>query len=429
MSQHCKSDLLLGCIADDFTGATDAASFLTRGNMRTLLLTEVPTHVPPAIADNYDAIVIAQKTRTAPVDSAVAEAANAFTWLRSLGTKHFYFKYCSTFDSTPQGNIGPILDCLLEKIPQKFSIICPALPVNKRIVKNGRLLVDNIELHHTHMKDHPLTPMWDSDLCRLMEPQSKYRCFSLNHEALARSIDSIEEQINDYGKGEEHFYLAVDYFTDEHADKIIELFGDLPLLSGGSGLLEPWARHLMPHALAKTPSATSSAARYGGLLLAGSCSIITLEQISHFIAQGGLAKKIDPAALLAGTQDVSSLWQFVLANKDRPVLIYSSDTGDNVRRYQEAGKERVSAILESTMATLGRLAADANFAYLVVAGGETSGAVLQALNEYAYDIGDSLAPGVPIILPQHHAGFKLALKSGNFGAPDFFTTTIAKLNS
>lgn len=200
-----KKKLIFGCISDDFTGASDAASFLAKGGLRTVLINEIPPHTFK-VEDEWEAIVIALKTRTQDKAAAVEASLNAMDWLKKQGIKQLYLKYCSTFDSTEQGNIGPVIDAVLEEYPAHYTILCPALPVNKRIVKSGHLYVDGIPLHKSHMKNHPLTPMWESDIKKLMAPQGKYSCFLADYQLLKQPKDEILKRVENFGADKEHFY-------------------------------------------------------------------------------------------------------------------------------------------------------------------------------------------------------------------------------
>lgn len=280
--QDIISPSILGCIADDFTGASDAASFLAKQGVKTVLYNGIPEKTSKRISEKFagkkeeladvQAIVIALKTRTMETKKAVAQSLEAVEWLKEHGAGQIYVKYCSTFDSTKEGNIGPIMDALLEKYQVPYSILCPALPVNGRTVENGKLYVNGVPLDESPMKNHPLTPMWDSEIKNLMEAQSKYSCLNVY------DIDEKEQnKVQEYSKKVNHFYVIPDYKETEDAKKIVEVFGDLPILSGGSGLLEELAyKYVSTSASATNPQKTKGKA----LLLAGSCSVATRGQIA-----------------------------------------------------------------------------------------------------------------------------------------------------
>ncbi len=402
-------NILFGCVADDFTGASDAASFLQAGGLSTVLYNGIPTH--PSTAD-AQAMVIALKTRTQETTTAVADTLAAVDWLYRQGVNRLYIKYCSTFDSTPKGNIGPILDAILEKYHIPYTVLCPALPVNGRTVRQGELFVDGTPLHKSSMRNHPLTPMWDSHIGGLMKPQSKYPCHTTDR---FTDIDKVCK-----GENAPHFYLIPDFEVTDDGAYIAQTFGDLPMLSGGSGLLEPLARYYGANATA-TP--VSPATKGKGLLLAGSCSFATRGQIKAFEEQGGRSIYLDAMALLEGRQTVDTLWQ-EMQSQEGDVLVYSSSDPEIVSKIQAHGAERVAEQLEQTMAAIAKRGMDAGYSRIIVAGGETSGAVTKGLGFTAYHISQSVAAGVPVMVPIHQPQVRLVLKSGNFGQRDFFTKAL-----
>lgn len=416
------SKIVLGIVADDFSGASDAASFLVEQGIKTLLFNGVPSENLQD-SDEKIAVVVALKTRTEETSKAVSESLEAFNWLKKNGAEQLYVKYCSTFDSTKDGNIGPIIDSVLETYNIKYTIIAPALPVNGRTVEDGHLIVNGVPLNETHMKDHPLTPMWDSDLAKLMEPQGKYQSLKINHELLKLSNEEILKVINEYGQDKEHFYVIPDYYEEEHAQKIIELFGDLSLLTGGSGLMAGLGRKYRKDYDAKSEQVQSPTTGKA-IILAGSCSAATLGQIEEYKNTNGSSFRIDPLQLVEGTQTKEELWESIQAANEDSVLVYSSDKPDNVKEAQRAGREVVSGLLEQTTAFLAKRSVESGYNRIIVAGGETSGAVTKILGYDSYQIGESIAPGVPIMMPLKNEKLRLVLKSGNFGQKDFFTKAV-----
>ena len=420
-----SSSLVLGCVADDFTGASDMASFLAEGGLKTLLTDGIPEKVH-VIEEAPQAIVIALKSRTADTKQAVKESKEGFAWLKQYGAKQLYFKYCSTFDSTSEGNIGPVIDAVLEAYRLPYTIVCPALPVNERTVFNGYLFVNQVPLHESPMKDHPLTPMRDSHLGRLLSEQGKYESYNITYHSLEAGEESVLQKVESFTalSQEAPFYIIVDFFREQHASDIVNVFGGLPFLTGGSGMAKALAAHHAQHASSCQPfqkyNDLTSRPSGGGLILAGSCSVATQQQVAAFIEDGGLALKIDPERLLCGEQTQEDILKFILAHNRKNVLIYSSDTRENVRKSQEAGQENVSALLEETMAYLASESEKHGRERIIVAGGETSGAVTKALGYSSYVIGESVAPGVPLMVPVANKRIRLVLKSGNFGNPDFF---------
>lgn len=420
--------IILGCIADDFTGASDAASFLVKGGMSVRLYNGIPnmeekdrrTGVQDPLHDGSDtqAIVIALKSRTQETSGAVSDTLKAARFLLEKGAKQIYFKYCSTFDSTPAGNIGPVADALMELMKVPYTLLCPALPVNGRTVEQGRLMVNGVPLHESHMKNHPLTPMWDCRIEKLMEPQSRYKCYNMDvRKTEAGSGDFVLPEAGT----DAPFYLIPDYKTTEDGEKIVEVFGRLPLLTGGSGLLEPLARMWTSQGSGQgriPESGTEGAA----LLVAGSCSKATLGQIAWYERQGNPCYKLNPESMIAGTQTADDAWTYIEENKSRgqAVLVYSSDTPERVREFQKLGAGRVAELLESAVAQIAVRAVKNGYTRIISAGGETSGAVTKALGFSSYLVGESAAPGVPVLVPAERQDIRLILKSGNFGQEDFF---------
>lgn len=408
---------VFGCVADDFTGASDAASFLVKGGMPVQLFNGIPEE-GSRIAEGVRGIVIALKSRTQETEEAVADTMKALSWLKARGVQQFYLKYCSTFDSTAKGNIGPIADGALELLQAPYTILCPALPVNGRTVKHGDLYVDGVPLQESPMKNHPLTPMWDCKIASLMEPQSSYACVELWKEQMDRPDGEIYHMLEEHMAEGKPFYVIPDYLDMKDGERITELFGGLTLLTGASGILEPLAKRWSR----QQESVKSLDVRAGGsaIMLAGSCSKATLGQIRYFKEHGGLSYKIDPVAMLEGKETIQDAWGFVEENWGVPVLIYSSDTAGNVKEVQRFGQSQVADMLEQTAAALAERAVARGIRRVIVAGGETSGAVTRKLGFRSYEIGASVAPGVPVMVPLENPDIRLVLKSGNFGQEEFF---------
>lgn len=409
--------LRFGVIADDFTGASDIASFFVKGGLSTVLYTGVPEvdEIPKA-----EVCVIALKTRTQNPKDAVNDSLDAIVWLKGQGAQQFYIKYCSTFDSTPEGNIGPICDAVLEELDVPYTILCPALPVNGRIVKNGCLYVNGVPLHKSPMKDHPLTPMWDCDLVRLMDAQSKFPSVNMPD---TLDKEEVNERITGIAAQNKHspFYIIPDYEKEEDAEQLVELFGELKLITGGSGLAYSLAKMDKEHAEADGFERSLSPS----LLLAGSCSEATRNQITEYQRSGGKAYFMDPLKLISGEESVEKIWDVISQNKEESILVYSSDTPEKVRDIQQQGKEEVAGRLEKATADLAELAVQAGFHRIIVAGGETSGAVAKRLGYKGYHIGDSISPGVPVMIPIEDKRIRMVFKSGNFGQSDFFLQALS----
>lgn len=412
------NQLKIGCVADDFTGAGDAASFLVKGGMRTVLIAGIPKQ--DINLEDCEAVVIALKTRTQETQSAIEESLVACEWLKNHGAKQLFFKYCSTFDSTPHGNIGPIADTIMERFNIPYTILCPALPINGRIVNNGILYVNGIPLAESHMKNHPLTPMWDSDIAKLMEPQSKYSCIKLSRKELYyKSIDKINAFLKQYSTSHTHFYLIPDYIENGDAARIVSLFGNLRLLTGGSGLMEDLASSYCQNR-SKNEISYSSKVKGNAVILAGSCSKATLDQIKYYQQRGADSYKLIPEELK--NVGIKPAMDFLKGHKNKPVLLYSSASPEETKEERSNPKvwNENAVLLENVTAELAESAVKLGFTRIIIAGGETSGAVTRRLGYQSFWIGESIAPGVPIMIPISHPEIRLVLKSGNFGQEDFF---------
>ncbi|MEW6335618.1 MAG: 3-oxo-tetronate kinase [Thermodesulfobacteriota bacterium] len=418
--------VLLGCIGDDFTGSTDLASFLVASGMRTIQLTGLPdsTYDFPDV----DAAVISLKSRTQEPRGAVADSLRALAWLRSLGCRQYYFKYCSTFDSTDKGNIGPVADALLDALGERFTIACPALPVNGRTVYNGYLFVNGVPLNESGMEHHPLTPMTDANLVRVLGRQTQGSVGLVAQATVSMGAEAIRKRYDELARS--HRYAVVDALTSRDLMEIGHASGEMKLLTGGSGLAMGLADNFEKKGLfVKSPQAARLDPVEGdALILSGSCSRATLEQVAVF-ADAHPVLKLDPLALHRGSQTPEGVMQwFETHRRQGPLMVYATDHPEGVRRCQEAlGVEGTGTIVEKAFSEIARMAAERGVARFIVAGGETSGAVVQALGVRAIQIGPPIAPGVPVTRALGEKPLLLALKSGNFGGRDFFARALAMM--
>lgn len=411
--------ILLGCIADDFTGATDLAGMLVRAGFRTVQTIDVPERLP----DDVDAVVVALKSRTVPADQAVSESLAALAALQNAGCRQIYFKYCSTFDSTDAGNIGPVTDALMTALGTDFTIACPAFPENQRSLYKGYLFVGDVLLNESGMRDHPLTPMTDANLVRVLQRQTRRQVGLIDYPHVARGPQAIRARIDALraaGVG----IAIVDAITNDDLLAIGAACADLPLLTAGSGVALGLAQNFPELAGRTTPAAALDYPQGPRAVLSGSCSVATRGQIEQFIAAGQPAFYVDPLALAAGEAVVAATLdaaRAALADGKIP-LIYASAAPDAVRAVQaELGIARAGALVEAALAAIARGLVDQGVRQLIVAGGETSGAVVHALGVTALRIGRQIDPGVPWTVTLGGAvPLALALKSGNFGSPDFF---------
>lgn len=411
--------MILGCIADDLTGATDLALMLTREGLRTVQ----STGLPPDDLDtsNIDALVIALKSRTIPAADAVKQSLDAANVLRKLGAQRLFFKYCSTFDSTDKGNIGPVAEALLG-ITGGVTIACPVFPQAGRTLFNGNLFVNGVPLAESPMKDHPLTPMRDSNLVRVLQRQTKLKIGLLGYAAVDAGADALRKA---FEADSEHRIFIVDAVKDDHLRTIGAALGDLPLITGGSGVAMGLPAAYRAAGLIKelTPAPKQMAAPQGKrAILAGSCSAATRGQVKVAIAAGVPNFRLDPLEIADGVQNPQALLQWVERQPaDKPFLIYSSDEPEAVQRVQERlGRDKAGIIVEHLLGAVAAALPARGFTRMIVAGGETSGAVVQALGVKALTIGPEIDPGVPWTRSTAKPDVALALKSGNFGTEDFF---------
>lgn len=410
---------LLGCIADDFTGATDLANMLVRGGMRTVQTIGVPEQMPAVAAD---ALVLALKSRTLPAADAVAQSLAALRWLRQQGCTQFFFKYCSTFDSTDAGNIGPVTDALLDALGADFTIACPAFPENGRTLFRGYLFVADGLLNESGMEHHPLTPMTDANLVRVLQRQTPSRVGLVRYDTVARGADAISERFQALRRDGVRMAIA-DAVSDQDLFALGEACAGLTLLTGGSGIALGLPRNFRRAGLLHAIGEAAQLPAVDGLsaVLAGSASKATNAQVAQWRSKRP-AFRVDPLALARGEDVVRQALAFaqpLIGNA--PVLIYATAAADEVRQVQHTlGVARAGHLVEQALAEIARGLREQGVRRFVVAGGETSGAVVQALEVRALRIGAQIDPGVPATATLDAQPLALALKSGNFGGVDFF---------
>jgi 3-dehydrotetronate 4-kinase len=423
MTQRSRP-LRVGCIADDFTGATDLANTFVRGGLRAMQLIGVPTRTELAAADDMDVLVVALKSRTAPVEQAVAESLAALRWLQTQGAQRIYFKICSTFDSTPAGNVGPVAEALMQALGCTFSVATPAFPENGRTVFKGHLFVGDVLLSESGMRHHPLTPMTDANLVRVLQAQSRGVVGLVDHRSVAAGVDAIRQRMVEL-QADGCRQAIVDASSDEDLLHIGAAVVDLPLVTAGSGLAKGLA-----HALGARPGAAAAGfpkASGRRAVVSGSCSQMTQRQVQAHRDAGQPLFELDALQLAAGVPVVQQALAWAL---DQPLqavpLIYSTADASEVKRVQQQlGTAHAGEMVEAALAAVAQGLVAQGVRQLVVAGGETSGACVKALGITALGIGAQIAPGVPWcyattgVLPT--VGLHLALKSGNFGGERFFT--------
>ena len=424
---NSTSGPILGCIADDFTGATDLASQLVSAGMRTLQTIGIPD---TPLEAGVDAVVVALKSRTIPASEAIKQSIQALDWLREQGCEQFYFKYCSTFDSTPAGNIGPVTEALMDALGTDFTVACPALPANRRSVFNGYLFANGVLLNESGMQDHPLTPMTDANLVRVLGAQTTREIGLIDYATLRQGDAAVTARIEAL-KADGIGIAICDAIDNEDLFVLARACGDLPLVTAGSGLALG-----LPANVADRLNHRQDAARLEPIagreaVLSGSCSRATLAQIDH-AKQHMPSFHLDAQAL---HDDYASVVDAALACAEAhfqahadddggPVLIYASAAPEEVRQAQQRlGVQEAGELVERALADIAsELVSRLGVRRLLVAGGETSGAVVSALGVQGLRIGESIDPGVPWTTTLGtEAPLALALKSGNFGATDFMT--------
>ncbi len=411
--------ILLGCIADDFTGATDLANNLVRSGMRVIQTVGVPTE---DLEHDVDAVVIALKSRTIDSVLAIEQSLNALAWLKKVGAHQIYFKYCSTFDSTTQGNIGPVTDELMKALGASFTVVTPAFPDNGRTIFKGHLFVGDLLLSDSSMRHHPLTPMKDSNLVKLMQAQFPRRVGLIDYKIVAKGSQAIKVKISEL-INEGISAAVVDALNNEDLIQLGEAVKDLSLVTAGSGLAIG-----LPQNFNLKPSVSQSRLpHYAGqrAILSGSCSEMTLKQVNHFKREGYACYALDPLTLSQRPDywQEAALWakQQFKTGAD-PILIYSTSSPDQVREVQkELSVEKAGSLVEQAMGNLAMALVEMGVGQLLVAGGETSGVCVQSLKVNQLQIGPQIDPGVPWCFTKSPRNLHLALKSGNFGREDFFT--------
>lgn len=428
------SKILLGCIADDFTGATDLANNLVRGGMRVLQTNGVPTQ---AFASDVDAVVIALKTRTITPADAIAQSLAALQLLKKAGSRQIYLKYCSTFDSwygatddNKRGNIGPVTEALMDAMGTDFTIATPAFPDNGRTVFKGHLFVGDVLLSESSMKNHPLTPMLDANLVNVMQAQCQRKVGLIDYRTVAAGAAAVIARIAEL-RAQGVGIAIVDAVSNEDLMRLGLALANLPLVTAGSGVAIglPQNFGIQATGAAATQAAALPPAKGWQAVISGSCSQATNAQVAAWQASGHPHRALNLAAILADdlllhaeVQNVLS-WAQTLLPKE-PVLVYSTADAESVKTTQSAmGSDATGARIEQALSAIAKGLVELGVQQLVVAGGETSGACVLALGVEQMQIGLQIDPGVPWcygLSSTAGVNIHLALKSGNFGSPDFF---------
>ena len=419
--------MLLGVIADDFTGASDIANTLAKGGggtagLKTVQFLGLPGKPAP---DHCEAGVVSLKSRSIPAAEAVAQSLAALDWLLAQGCRQIVFKYCSTFDSTPDGNIGPVGEALAARLGVKGVVACPAFPGTGRTLYQGHLFVGDRLLNQSGLENHPLNPMSDADIRRWLRLQTTTPVGLASwNGAVRKGPEALTAALAQAAANGETLVI-VDAISDDDLLTIGDAVAEAPLLTGGSGIALGLPRNFIRKGLAKGAGSSVQPVDGPEAILAGSCSRATLGQIAVH-REGHPTLNIDVAGVMAGTVTVETLTAFIRANQGKAPLIYSSAPPETVAALQARhGREAVAHALDALFARTAQALVAGGIRRLVVAGGETSGAVVSALGLDALGIGPEIDPGVPVLGSTSGAPLALALKSGNFGAPDFFAKALA----
>ena len=411
----------IGVIADDFTGGTDIAGFLVEGGLATVQLSGVPED---SFHTEADAVVISLKSRSCPVEEAVGQSLAALHWLKKQNCRQIFFKYCSTFDSTAQGNIGPVTDAIMQELGETFTIISPALPVNGRTVYYGYLFVNGVLLNESGMQNHPITPMRDANLMRLMEMQASGKAANIPAPVLDQGAEAVKKAFTDLvNTGVQ--YGVTDTLGEDHIRVLGEAAVDMPFVTGGSGLAAGLARALTKRRGIQQNNASEAGAPHSGgktIILSGSCSVMANKQVAVYAAE---APSFHVDAARCADDPVAYAAEIIkwIDQQDsiRAPLIYATASPNVLANVQKKyGAKQSSLAVEQLFSNIAVQLRDKGFDHFIVAGGETSGVVVQSIGVSAFHIGPQIAPGVPWVRAVNMP-ISFALKSGNFGDEQFFS--------
>lgn len=406
---------MLGVIADDFTGASDIASFLTENGLKTVQMNGVPNM---ALNSQVDAIVISLKSRSNPVEEAIQQSLQALEWLKQNGCTQFYFKYCSTFDSTEKGNIGPVTDALMSALDTDFTVITPALPVNGRTIFNGYLFVGDVLLNESGMRNHPITPMKDANLVRLMDAQSQGKTGLVAYADVIQGAERVKARFAEL-KAQGYKYAVVDAADNSQLAVLAEAVADFRLVTGGSGL----GAYMAAYRSGGQKGTNAFVPNKGKtVVLSGSCSVMTNSQVNAYKAQAP-SYFLEAEKAINNPNYVEELYAWVVENlnSDLAPMVYATVPPEQLKEIQTRfGGDKASHAIETTFAKLAEKLKAAGVTNFITAGGETSSIVVQQLGFSGFHIGKQIAPGVPWLQAVEEPIF-LALKSGNFGKEDFFS--------
>lgn len=410
--------MLLGIIGDDFTGSSDIANTLTKAGMKVTQYTGIPNG---NVDESVEAGVVSLKSRTIAVAQAIEQTLDAAKWLLAQGCEQIFFKYCSTFDSTREGNIGPVAQALADYLKEDQVIFCPAFPATGRSIYQGHLFVNDILLSDSGMKDHPLTPMTDSDLRRWLSYQTKWDVKHIAHSIVQLGSDEVIKQMAENAPA---FYIA-DAIEDEDLIVLARAAKNRKLLTGGSGLALGLPQNFRDAGKIGTVKTQWEKVDGRGIILSGSCSIATRLQVAKY-KQNHPSLELTARDIFLDKQTPDTICDWVMEQSDTPLVYASADPSVVKAAQEEFGQEIIAEKIENCMGAIATGMVERGVKCIVSAGGETSGAVVTALKLQAMEIGPEIAPGVPA-LKDSQSGLALALKSGNFGSENFFEEALDML--
>jgi 3-dehydrotetronate 4-kinase len=421
--------ILLGCIADDYTGASDLANTITKAGLRTIQTIGLPEGDLPI--SNIDAVVVSLKSRSILPAEAVEKSLQAYRWLRANGASHVLFKICSTFDSTDAGNIGPVMDALQSDSGDSIVVVTPAFPETQRTVYQGNLFVGQVPLNESPLKDHPLNPMHDANLMRVLDRQSRAKISLINIATVRKGAEAIRSQLDRLAQAGVTAAI-VDAIEDSDLTPIGAVALNSKLSVGASGLGLGLAQALVRRGAKNALRAASFDEPVGGpaVCLAGSCSQATLAQIASAEKKMPVLR-LKAERFMSTTEEVCNAISWALAHLEKsPVVISSSSSPDDLKALQSRfGVEASGRTIEQSLATIAEHLVGHGLRRLIVAGGETSGAIVDRLKIRAFKVGEEIAPGVPILrsIGPKDRQMAMALKSGNFGDAEFFEKALKKI--
>lgn len=405
--------MLLGCIGDDFTGSSDLANTLSKQGMRSVQYTGVPSE--PAQKD-VEAGIVALKSRSNAPQEAVRQSLRALSWLQEQGCEQFFFKYCSTFDSTPQGNIGPVADSLADALDAHRVIVCPAFPGTGRSIYQGHLFVNDTLLNESGLQNHPLTPMTDPDIRRWLAPQTRYSVGHVDANVVLAGTQAIKDALDtehDAGKR----LIVVDALRDEDLLNIGAAADGLPLITGGSGVALGLPRNFARRGLIAETGTGWRGEPGKCVVLSGSCSNTTRAQVALH-SKTNPSFQINAGDVINGAIQPQTIAAWLMEADGIPLAFSSADPSGVAEIQSKFGREKSAEVLETFFAEVSRLLVAGGIRKILTAGGETSGAIVEGLDLKTLEIGPEIDPGIPALRASET--LVIALKSGNFGRPDYF---------